>query len=263
MAVVNRTSEDRDSEKTRTRNAGTMQEEPEQHHHQRDGPEGVHVRRGEPGQRARGGHAEHRQHRAEGDPRHQRGAGDLQRDLGTPPQERQRGADRAPVEFGHGQCPCRKPGTRAFRSTRCMIVTRTRLIPTYRTVTVTKDSYGWAVYSVSCCAWAASSRQVDRRGHRRVLEDVEQLGGERGDDDAEGHRHQDGPVGLGQREPEGQRRRALPARQRLDPGPHLLADAGPGEEPQAEPGRHERLRERGQRLHAGRRGLPGGAPGRR
>ena len=48
------------------------------------------------------------------------------------------------------------------------------------------------------------------------------------------------PVGLRQREPERQRRVALPAGERLDAGAHLLADAGSGEEAEAG-GRGEEL----------------------
>jgi hypothetical protein len=65
---------------------------------------------------------------------------------------------------------------------------------------------------------------------------VQELGGERRQDQAKRHRQQHVAVGLWQCEPERLPRGALAARQRLDAGTHLLADARGGEEAETQGG---------------------------
>jgi len=86
--------------------------------------------------------------------------------------------------------------------------------------------------------------QADRRCHGRVLEDVEKFRGQRRNDETEGHRQHDVPVGLRQRQAQRQRSVLLAARQRIDAGAHLLADTGAGEQAETQRRREELLRQR-------------------
>jgi hypothetical protein len=86
--------------------------------------------------------------------------------------------------------------------------------------------------------------QADGRAHRGVLEDVEELGGERRHDQAEGHGQEHMAVGLRQGEAQGEAGVLLAAGQAVDARADLLADPGRGEEAQAHHGRHELLGER-------------------
>ena len=86
-----------------------------------------------------------------------------------------------------------------------------------------------------------------RKRHRRVLDDVHALAGQRRHDDAKRHWQQHIAVGLRQRQPHGQARVALPLGQALDARAHLLGDARAGEEAQRQ--HHEdEARKRLQRL---------------
>lgn len=76
--------------------------------------------------------------------------------------------------------------------------------------------------------------QTDQGRHGGVLEDVEEFRGERWNDDAVGLGQQHVPVDLRQLETHGASGGFLAAWQRLDAGAHLFANAGGGEQAQAD-----------------------------
>ncbi len=82
--------------------------------------------------------------------------------------------------------------------------------------------------------------QPDGQRHRAVLDGVEELRGERRQDDAECHREEHVGVGLRQRESERERREPLATGKAQDPGADLLGDACRGVEAKRHHGGVER-----------------------
>src|ERR1700730_14712081 len=92
--------------------------------------------------------------------------------------------------------------------------------------------------------------QADGRADRRVFEGIEHFGSERRHDEPTGHRQEHVTVGLGKCEPQRQGGVLLTARERVDAGAHLLADARAGEQRQADHRSEELLQHRIELLEA-------------